>query len=139
AVPQKALSNNILMTIASQQPCAVSISANPGTVLSPWQTVTFTATPVLGGTAPTYQWLRNGQAVTGATGNTWSVNNLSSNDAISVALLSNDPCAEPNTDTSNVLMVNIKTGIGDVGGGNRLSLYPNPNNGDLTIKGDINA
>lgn len=139
AVPQKVLSNNITMTIASLQPCAVSIIANPGLVLSPWQLVTFTATPVKGGLLPTYQWLRNGQAVTGATSNTWSANNLDANDIISVVLFSKDPCAMPNRDTSNTLTVNIKTGISKINGGSSISLYPNPNNGVFTIHGNINA
>src|SRR5690606_1596523 len=137
AVPQKVLSNNLLMTVEPPKPCEVTITANPGLVLSPWELVTFTATPVRGGLLPSYQWLRNGQAVIGAVSETWGANNLNSNDTISVVLFSTDPCAVPNTDTSNYLVVNIKTGIGNINGEDAIMLYPNPNNGNFTIKGNI--
>ena len=127
------------MTVEPPQPCAVSITANPGLVLSPWELVTFTATPTKGGVLPSYQWLRNGKPVIGAVSATWGANNLSSNDTISVVLFSTDPCALPNTDTSNYLVVNIKTGINDLQNSNGLVLYPNPNSGDFTIKGSVNV
>lgn len=137
AFPQTVQSNNLLMTVEPPQPCAVSITANPGLVLSPWELVTFTATPVKGGLLPVYQWLRNGKPVIGAVSNTWGANNLNSNDTISVVLFSTDPCAVPNTDTSNYLVVNIKTGINDISNDNQLIVYPNPNNGTFVVKGHL--
>lgn len=135
----KVLSNNVPMTIIPPQPADVTITASPGLVLSPWETVTFTSTPVMGGFLPSYQWYRNGNKVIGATSATWSANNLSSNDTISVILFSTDACAVPPVDTSNMLVVNIKTGISEVAGTNSLGLYPNPNTGSFTIKGKIMA
>src|SRR5690606_26055115 len=80
AVPATQMSNNVTLTVIPPAPAQVSISASPGLVLSPWQTVTFTATPIMGGTAPVYQWLRNGQPIIGATSNNWSAYNLSNGD-----------------------------------------------------------
>src|SRR5690606_14235511 len=37
----------------------------------------------------------------------------------------------------NYLVVNIKTGINNINEDDGLTIYPNPNNGDFTIKGDI--
>src|SRR5690606_2307150 len=139
AIPQLVQSNNILMTVEPPKPCEVTITANPGLVLSPWELVTFTATPVRGGLLPSYQWFRNGQPVIGAISNVWSANNLSSNDTISVVLYSTDPCAVPNTDTSNILVVNIKTGIAGIGTEDGLGIYPNPNAGSFVVKGTVEA
>lgn len=139
AVPATVMSNSVTLTVIPPSPAVVNITANPGLVLSPWELVTFTATSAMGGITPAYQWLRNGKPIIGAISHTWSANNLNSNDTISVVLTSSDPCAQPNTDTSNILVVHIKTGISDLNVNNGLTLYPNPNNGDFNIKGNITS
>src|SRR5690606_16819361 len=58
---------------------------------------------------------------------------------ISVVLYSTDPCAVPNTDTSNILVVNIKTGIAGIGTEDGLGIYPNPNAGSFVVKGTVEA
>src|SRR5690606_8120527 len=140
AVPATLVSNNVTLTVIPPTPAQVSISASPGLILSPWQTVSFTATPVMGGAAPVYQWLRNGQPIIGATSNSWSAYNLSNGDTISVVLTSSDPCVIPNKDTSNILVIQLKTGISGEGSNTTgIRLYPNPNNGDFTLIGSINS
>ena len=65
--------------------------------------VTFTATPINGGTNPTYQWRRNGSNITGATGATYTASSLADGSQISVVMTSNATCASPVTATSNVI------------------------------------
>ncbi len=132
-------SNSINMTVSPILTPSVSISANPGLILSPWELVTFTATPTNGGTSPTYQWKRNGQDVTGATNDTWGTYQLSDGDTISVVLYSDYKCPNPDSIESNKLVVNLKLGVSNINSLKHISLYPNPNSGTFTLKGNINT
>ncbi|WP_276132304.1 PKD domain-containing protein [Polluticoccus soli] len=70
---------------------SVSISASPSNTVCANQSVTFTATPTNGGTAPTYQWKKNGSNI--ATGVTWNAGtSLATGDAITCVMTSNYPC-----------------------------------------------
>lgn len=70
------------------------------------QSVTFTASPVNGGSTPVYQWKRNGNNV-GSNAATWTSNSLNNNDVISVVMTSNLPCVSTANATSNALtMIN---------------------------------
>jgi hypothetical protein len=135
--PLVLFSNKIGMTVLPPAPPpAITIVANPSTSLSPWQTVTFTATP--GGNAgasPQYQWKRNGSNVIGATSSTWSANNLSDNDEISCEITSSEWCANPAKVESSKITVHIKTGVDDIAG-HHYRIYPNPVTNELTIEGE---
>lgn len=140
AVPAVVNSSNVVMTVVPPVVPSVTITASPGLNVGPWTMVTFTATPVNGGTSPIYQWLRNGQPVIGAISSTWGAANLSDNDVISVVLFSSEVCAIPPTDTSNVMTVRINTGIDNQNNHTtNLQLYPNPNNGSFTVKGSVSG
>jgi hypothetical protein len=130
-------SKEITMTILPWVTPSVSISASPGTLISPWQTITFTATAINGGKNPMYQWKRNGKDIVGAVSDTWSAYLLENNDTISVELHSSEQCPKPEFVSSNKLIVAIKTGIEDTESMNSLRLYPNPNNGRFTITGNL--
>lgn len=67
------------------------------------QSVTFTATPVNGGSAPTYQWRKNNMNISGATGSTYTTSTLASGDIIKVRMTSNLVCVSGGTVTSNEL------------------------------------
>src|SRR5690606_10096100 len=54
--------------------------------------VTFTATPVNGGTNPAYQWKKNGVNV-GTNSDTYTDNGLNDNDVVTVEITSNANCA----------------------------------------------
>lgn len=84
----------------------VSINANPAGPVCAGTNVTFTATPVNGGTAPVYTWYRNG-SITGTNSNTYSNNTLNTTDIISCSMVSNAPCAPAAPVTSNNSSVTI--------------------------------
>jgi gliding motility-associated-like protein len=70
--------------------------------------VTFTATPVNGGAAPTYQWQINGTIVPGATNAIFTSTSLGDGSVVSVIMTSNDPCANPATATSSPISISVK-------------------------------
>jgi uncharacterized protein (TIGR02145 family) len=103
-VNNPATSNMITMTVSSNLPVSETISANENPVCA-GSPVTFTATPVNGGTSPTFQWKVNGV-------NTGSNSNLftyipSNNDAVSCLLTSNLTCTTGNPSTSNTITMSI--------------------------------
>lgn len=129
-------SNITTMTVSPVVTPSVSISSNPTLPVGPWTMVTFKATFANGGNSPTFQWKRNGQDVVGATSDTWGTAQLNNNDVISVVLYSQHKCAVPDTAVSNAIDVLIDLGVDDITGGS-LQLYPNPNSGSFTIKGEV--
>jgi len=81
---------------------AVAIAATPDTIVCTGSgSVSFTATPTNGGSAPTYQWYVNGTAM--GTGNTYSYT-PATGDVVSVKLTSNAGCASPDTAMASVNM-----------------------------------
>src|SRR4029079_110850 len=78
---------------------AVSIVAS-STSICAGGSITFTATPVNGGSAPTYQWQINGANVAGQTSATFTTAALANGDNVTVIMTSNDPCANPAIATS---------------------------------------
>jgi large repetitive protein len=105
-VPATVTSNSISMTVTPTVPASVSISANPGTVICPTTSVTFTATPVNGGASPTYQWKKNGGNV-GTNSPTYTDATLANGDLITVDMVSNAICPTPTTATSNTLTMTV--------------------------------
>jgi uncharacterized protein (TIGR02145 family) len=81
---------------------SISISANPGGAVCDGTSVTFTATPVNGGAAPSYQWKLNGGDV-GTNSATYTNSSLNNGDQISCELTSNAACVSGNPALSNVL------------------------------------
>lgn len=139
-VPFLDTSNEIKMTVLPLVTPAVSITSNPNGPVAPFQLISFTAVPVNGGSSPQYQWTRNGTNVTGATAAGWSTQQLSNNDVICVKLTSSEKCAQPKTIQSNCITVTVLTGINDIDNKTKIQLYPNPNDGQFTIKaGNISS
>ncbi len=114
---------------------SVSISVQPGTSIVAREEAIFTASPVNGGTAPVYQWKRNG-INTGHNNPVFRSNSLNNNDEIYVEMQSNQNCANPVTVESNRIRMAVAVSVGDIERtlGN-VSIYPNPSNGSFMVEG----
>jgi len=98
-----ALSNIIGITVNTNLTPAVSIATTSTTVCSGTNAI-FTATPINGGTLPSYQWKVNGINV-GANSSTYSSTTFSNNDSVKVILTSNATCLTIATiSSSNTVM-----------------------------------
>ena len=71
--------------------------------------VTFTATAINAGNAPTYQWLVNSKKV-GPNGPVYSANNFVNNDAVSCIVSATGPCGGA-FDVSNIIVINVSTTV----------------------------
>ncbi len=84
----------------------VSIAPNPTGIFCSGTNVTFTATPVSGGTTPSYQWKKNG-INTGTNSPTYSSFSLVDGDEISCVMTSNATCVVGSPVTSNTIKVSV--------------------------------
>ena len=115
----------------------VTIAAYPGLNISAGQSVTFEATVSKGGPAPTYQWLVNGVAVTGATLPAFTSSALSNNDIVACNATSSGGCAV-STGSGAVTVQVTGVGVPAINNGvNSLTIFPNPNHGSFEIKGNL--
>jgi len=86
-------------------PALITISG--ASTLCAGATANFSTTISNGGTAPTYQWKKNGTNIPGATASTYSSNSLSNGDVITCTLTSNAACVPVNTVSSNAITMTI--------------------------------
>jgi gliding motility-associated-like protein len=100
AVPM-ATSNTITMSVNAYSTPTVSIIASANNICS-GVAVSFTATPVNGGSAPVYQWQVNGVNA-GTNSATFTSTTLANGDKVVCIMTSNTPCAAPVTITSNTV------------------------------------
>jgi hypothetical protein len=106
ATSPTANSNTIVIHVVTSTTPAVSIVSATGNVNCVGTNLTFTATPVNGGASPSYQWKLDGQDV-GANSNSYSNNTLTDQQVVSCVMTSNDPCASPQTASSNNLTMTV--------------------------------
>jgi len=97
--------SNALTMVNGTAAASVSISASSNSICG-GNTVSFTATPVNGGSTPTYQWKRNNVNV-GTNVPTYSSSSLNNNDQVNVVMTSSIGCATPNPATSNTITVTV--------------------------------
>ncbi len=97
-----ATSNSITMVVNSNLPAGVTIAASSNP-FCPGSLVTFTATPVNGGTAPAYQWKVNGANV-GTNSPTYS-NHPNNGDSVRCVMTSNLGCVINNPASSTEIIM----------------------------------
>jgi len=92
------VSKNITVTNPTVTP-VVAIAADPGISVCANTEVTFTATPINGGSSPSFQWKKGGVDIGGATSSTYKYT-PATGDVITCVMTSNAYCATPATVTS---------------------------------------
>jgi hypothetical protein len=85
----------------------ISVNSLPEATICRGTNVDFFTTSNGGGTAPTYQWYKNGILIPGATGPTYSNNGFDNNDTIHVVMSSNAVCATTPLTSSNKAIVHV--------------------------------
>ena len=83
---------------------AITISTSTETICA-GSTTTFVALPVNEGTAPLFQWKKNGSKI--ATGRSYVSDNINDGDVITCVLTSNDICIATNTAESNAITMRV--------------------------------
>jgi hypothetical protein len=127
ATTTTANSNSLSMTVNANVTPTISINT-PTTSINKGAKVTFTATATNGGTAPTYQWKKNGITV-GTNSNTYLDSTMVNNDVISCVVTSNALCKTTSTAMSNTITMVVKptTGIHQNGDDAfKVSIFPVP-------------
>jgi gliding motility-associated-like protein len=99
----------VTVTVLPLSAVSVTISAAPGNTVCAGTSVTFTATPVNPGTAPSYQWKVNGiNAGTNSSTFTYVPVN---GDNVNVVLTSNASCVSGNPTTSNTIVMTVSSTV----------------------------
>ncbi len=104
-----ATSNTLTITISAGLPVTVTVSADPGNVVCAGTTVTYTASPGNGGTAPLCQWYLNGNPV-GTNSLTFS-NIPVDGDQVYCVMTSSLSCVTGNPATSGTITITISAGL----------------------------
>ena len=137
AVPDTA-GASVTMTVDPQLLPSVTITAIPGTTIAPGQPDTFIAVVTNAGASPTYKWEINGAVAAGATTDTFTADNLSNTDAVSCIVTSNGPCG--GLDGSRSVTVTVTdVGVMLVNNAGAITVLPNPNKGEFTVKGSLGS
>ncbi|HBG71662.1 MAG: hypothetical protein A2W93_06875 [Bacteroidetes bacterium GWF2_43_63] len=108
ASPTTATSTPVTMTVSSSLIPAVAVAASATTICS-GTSVTFTASPINGGT-PTYQWKLNGTNV-GGNSATYTNAALNNSDVITCVMTSTESCASPTSATSTPVTMTVSTAV----------------------------
>ncbi|WP_343633648.1 T9SS type A sorting domain-containing protein [Fluviicola sp.] len=113
---------------------AVLITAS-ATSICQGESVTFTATPTYGGTAPSYQWKINGTNV-GTNSPSFTSSTLANANNVVCVMTSNAACASPLTATSNTIVMTVTatvnptfTQVSPICSGGSFALPATSNNG----------
>lgn len=135
--PIIASSNTIIMNVISNPPI-VHIYASAGPYVTPGSPVTFTSAVYNGGTGAQYQWRKNGVNIPGATSSSYVFPSVTKRDTITLRVTSTMMCASPNVATSNMIVIQTNVGVNELTASlDNIELYPNPNSGTFTVKGNL--
>jgi hypothetical protein len=118
ATPPTVTSSGVTMTVLPNITPAVSIAASTGDTICKGTLVTFTASPVGGGTAPVYAWTLNGVNVGSGP---YYFNSPSNGDIVICVMTSNYQCRLATNAFSNHLIMTVDSAITPV-----VSIVANP-------------
>lgn len=104
--PALSTSNTITMTVNPILPASVSISTASTTVCQ-GSNITFTATPVNGGSTPTYAWTINGSPA-GTNSASFSTTALVNGDVVEVEMTSSETCVSGSPASSNSIPMTVQ-------------------------------
>ena len=104
-----AVSNKIVVTVNPNVTPTVSETATATTICQ-GSSITFNASAVNGGTAPVYQWMKNGTLV-GNNSTAYTSSGLNNHDSVWVVLTSNAACASPATVTGNKIVITVSGAV----------------------------
>jgi|GEM_PF-6212963 len=117
---------------------AITITDTPNVILTPGTTVKFTAHSVNGGTHPDYVWYKNTHRISGVDTAVYITNDVAIGDVIYCVIFSNAKCLDTFAAFSNQLTMRSNTDVSNLGNlVNKLSLYPNPNQGTFTLNAEF--
>ncbi|MBP7478253.1 MAG: T9SS type A sorting domain-containing protein, partial [Chitinophagales bacterium] len=102
--------NSNSLTITSAVTPTIAINS-PTTSICAGESLTFTASITNGGSNPSLQWFKNGFAVSGQNGTSYSSSSFINGDQIYCELTSNAPCANPTKVNSNTKTITIVTSV----------------------------
>lgn len=97
--------SNALTMINGTAAASVTLLASASSTCT-GNTVSFTATPVNGGTSPVYQWKLNNTNI-GTNTPAYTSSSFNNNDQVQVFMTSSIGCATPNPSASNIITVNV--------------------------------
>ncbi len=100
-----ATSNTIITAITPAVTPAITVYGDASSICA-GTPVSFFATPISGGTAPSYQWKKNGNN-TGPDSSIYTTTSLSNNDVISCVMTSNADCASPASVISDSVTITV--------------------------------
>jgi PKD repeat protein len=107
AATSTASSSGITMTVSSVLVPSVTINISAGTnPMCTGSSVSFSATPLNGGSNPFYQWQLNGNNV-GNNSSVFTSFALTGNYLINCIMTSNSPCSSPNSATSTAIALTV--------------------------------
>lgn len=98
-------SAEVTITVNTGDAAGVSITASPSEAICEGELVTFTATPVNGGT-PSYEWKVNGATV-GDNSATYTSSSVSDNDEVQVVMTSGISCVTGSPAESNIIAMTV--------------------------------
>ena len=127
------------ITISVNQLSVPSVSIGYGAgLICQGTTVNFTATPNTGTVTPTYNWLLNGNPISGATNSTYSTASLNNGDSVSVLINLNQGCFTTNQAVSSSVGMNVSSGLNALISGSNNICYGESNGFiDATTTGGI--
>jgi hypothetical protein len=94
--------SNWVDNVTTLNAVAYAIVSADITSIGAGSTVTFSAAPVSGGSAPTYQWMKNNTTIVGATSDTYIDNSLVNKDTITCMITSSSNCISKDSISNKV-------------------------------------